>query len=107
MINLTPHAVSVQLPDGSTVTYPPSGTTARVAMDECPQGTLDGVPVITRRAVAVESLPAEGMCIVSAMVLDALTDSHDCCRCVAPDSGATAIRDDQGRILAVTRWVRR
>jgi hypothetical protein len=30
-VNLTPHAISFRRPDGSTETFPPSGTVARVA----------------------------------------------------------------------------
>lgn len=108
MLNLTPHPITLQLPDGSRVTYPPSGTVARVSTTEVDAGTASGVPVIRRTWGAVTGLPrpaerhAAGGCIVSSIVLGALPGD---CGCYAPDTGPTAIRDDAGQVVAVTRLV--
>lgn len=119
-INLTPHAITVRVYDptpGSDLftetTYPPHGKVARVEMTErVTQVVLDGVPVIVRSPGAVvlpEGLAIDGSTylIVSSMVLEAAE------RCgfpmlaylIAPDTGDTAIRNEKGHIVAVTRWV--
>jgi hypothetical protein len=106
MINLTPHAITLRTPQGD-VTIPPSGTIARVSMDETVVGTdaLTGLPIIHRKPGAVTGLPEAGeRCVVSAMVLDAL-DSVRAHNVFAPDTGATAIRNEKGHVIAVTRLV--
>lgn len=103
-INLTPHALSVMLPDGSTITIAPSGIIARVATEEVVVDQVAGVPVIERRFGAVEGLPEEGtLCLVSAMVAAAVPGRKGV---YAPDTGATAHRNDKGHIVAVTRLVK-
>ena len=104
MINLTPHAISVQLPSGETQTFPPSGQVARVATREIAGEAVDGMPTVYRRLQAAEGLPPEGtLCLVSAMVLSACPGREGV---YAPDTGNTAIRDAGGNIVAVTRLVR-
>ena len=105
MINLTPHAIVVRTPQGD-VTLPPSGTIARVAMAEEIIGTCaeTGATVIRRVPGEVVGLPEDGTpCIVSAMVLAALPSGTP--NVYAPDTGATAIRNEAGHIVAVTRLV--
>ena len=98
MINLTQHPIVI----GST-TIPPSGTVARVSTVERVVGEFNGVPVIERSFGEVVGLPEEGTpCIVSAMVASAAPGRKGV---FAPDTGATAIRDEQGRVVAVTRLV--
>ena len=103
MINLTPHAIKVQLADGTVTVFEPSGTLARVSTLETVVGEYAGVPVVARTTGDVEGMPAEGTpCIVSAMVLAALPGRRGV---FAPDTGSTAIRDDKCHIVAVTRLV--
>jgi len=105
MLNLTPHSITVRSPDGTTHVFPPSGTIARVAMLEDQIGVcaVTRAPVITRTSGAPFGLPAYGTpCIVSAMVLAACPGRSGV---FAPDTGATAIRDDRGMVVAVTRLV--
>lgn len=112
MRNLTPHAIVIQSTEG-THTLPPSGSVARVATVEEPAGTvlLDGVevPVVRRRFGSVEGLGDYGPdrpVVVSALVLEALRASGAPTSGVyAPDTGPTAVRDAEGRIVAVTRLV--
>lgn len=64
------------------------------------------IPLQRRSTGAVTGLPdpqPDTLLIVSSMVLDAAKGRVDL---IAPDTGATAIRDDAGRIVAVTRFVR-
>jgi hypothetical protein len=115
MLNLTPHAIVVRTPQGD-ITFPPSGIVARVTMTETFIGTCaatgspvirraaTGAPVIRRVPGEVTGLPEDGTpCIVSAMVLAALPPGTP--GVYAPDTGATAIRDEKGHIMAVTRLV--
>ena len=105
MLNLTPHAITVRAPDGKDHVFPPSGTIARVSMLEQQIGVcaVTRAPVITRTAGSPFGLPDEGTpCVVSAMVLAACPGRSGV---FAPDTGATAIRDDRGMVVAVTRLV--
>jgi hypothetical protein len=104
MLNLTPHAITIRRADGSEVTIPPSGQVARVNTVERNISTFEGgVPVIVRIGGAATGLPEEGVpCLVSAMVLAAVPGRAGV---YAPDSGPTAIRDERGQVVAVTRLV--
>lgn len=102
LLNLTPHAITLRLPDGQDVTLSPSGRVARVSMVEETIGTMAGVPLIRRRPGPVIGLPdGDEPCIVSAMVLAALPSGSP--GVYAPDTGPTAIRDERGLVVAVTR----
>jgi hypothetical protein len=68
---------------------------------------MGGVPVITRKPGLVTGLPRDQRgailpCLVSSMVLDALPAGTK--NVYAPDTGATAIREN-GQVVAVTRLV--
>ncbi len=103
MLNLTPHPITIRRPDGSETTFPPSGRVARVATEETVVSVHDGVPVVTRTFGKPEGLPADGQpCLVSALVLSAIQGAKNV---FAPDTGATAIRDERGFVVAVTRLV--
>ena len=114
-INLTPHAITIILDDGddTAVTIQPSGSIARVAMDEQKVRPIEDehgngvVPVITRKAGAVTGLPRPELgkyVLVSGMVLDDLAGQSRF-DVFAPDTGAGAVRDEVGRIVAVRRLV--
>ena len=104
MLNLTPHPITLRLADGQDVTYPPSGRVARVSMVEEVVGTVAGVPLINRRPGPVIGLPdGDEPCIVSSMVLAALPVGAP--GVYAPDTGPTAVRDERGQIVSVTRLV--
>lgn len=110
VINLTPHSLVVR-----DRTFPPSGEVARVKMQETARDTIvPGIGLIktvTRTAGEVEGLPwyddqGEAIYLVSSIVLDAVIRTEPWRNDVyAPDTGATAIRDDAGQIVAVTRLV--
>ena len=105
MINLTPHEITIRLPDGSDRTFPASGTVARVTTFETSALSLDGIPTAYRRTGNVEglTLPLTGPVLVSAMVLAELKGADGV---FAPDTGSTALRDAAGHIVAVTRLIR-
>ena len=110
-VNLTPHAIVIR-----TLTVEPSGQVARVATgsrDAQPVALANGivVPCQVKTTGAVTGLPKYGdeagtVYLVSGTVLAALRESGTARDDVAapstgPDDGA--IRDDAGRIVAVTR----
>jgi hypothetical protein len=119
LINLTPHALTLRaMVDGQPVdtTIPPSGTVARVSVTP---GVLlgrgsdaakicDACPLYTAPTLgAAEGLPdpAIGVIyVVSGRVLDASVGRRDV---FGPGTGPAdgAVRDDGGRIIAVTRLV--
>ncbi len=112
ILNLTPHAITLRAPDGSDTTIPPSGTVARVQMTEGRVETIRGFPCLVATSPtydAIDGLPGPvpgTIYVVSGRVLTALagqgrTDVY------GPGTGPTdgAIRDDVGRIIAVTRIV--
>lgn len=102
MLNLTPHSITLRA-GGGDITLPPSGAVARVKTREEPAGEITGMPVIMRTFGEVEGLPPEGTpCIVSALVANAVPGRKGV---YAPDTGPTAIRDEKGQIVAVTRLV--
>jgi hypothetical protein len=105
MLNLTPHAIIVRLADGTERVYPPSGTVARVITFQTSAANLDGIPTSYRRTGNVEglTLPLTGPVLVSGMVLAELTGADNV---FAPDTGSTAIRDERGQVVAVTRLIR-
>jgi hypothetical protein len=105
LVNLTPHSITIRAEDGTETTIPPSGTVARVSTTDEAVGTcpITGAPIVRRVFGDVTGLPAEGTpCIVSALVLSAVPGRAGI---YAPDTGPTAIRNDAGQIIAVTRLV--
>jgi len=104
MINLTPHAIVLQFATGKRVTFPPSGTVARVSTVAEDTGlTVAGVRVVRNTYGPVQGLPADGApCIVSGMVLGALPAGTP--NVYAPATGSTAIREN-GQVIAVTELV--
>lgn len=111
LVNLTPHPVVLRGEVGD-VTVSPSGTVARVASAPGQPVALEAglCPVPVHAAPSwgeVEDLPAPSpgvVFIVSAMVAARCVDRGDV---VSPGTGPAdgAIRDDAGRIVAVTRLV--
>lgn len=104
IINLTPHAIHVDV-DGVRTVFPPSGTVARVASSVVPMYHIDDIPVTTVQFSDVENLPEpapDTWYLVSALVCQQCHDRSDV---IAPDTGSTAIRDEAGRIVAVRGFV--
>ena len=105
MLNLTQHEITLITSKGEFV-FPPSGTIARVETLEtvigyCP---VTGAPIVKREKGKPVGLPAEGTpCLVSSMVLEEVPGRVGV---FAPDSGRdSAIRDEKGLVVAVTRLI--
>ena len=112
MINLTPHTINVvDGVDGETlVALPASGQVARVATTPLNLGTLGlpgGVvlPVVSTVYGDVTGIPAPGgeKFIVSSLVLDRLGPEYRG-QAFAPDTGPTAVRKDDGQVIAVRQF---
>lgn len=104
-VNLTPHSITIRTPEGDT-TIPPSGSVARVATTEQVVGEIAGAPVVRRVFGEVQGLPdpePDTIYIVSGFVREALGALRP--DVMAPDTGPTAVRDQNNRIIAVTRLV--
>lgn len=104
VVNLVKHEVVVRRPDGDRI-YQPSGIEARVASSQEVVGDLDGSPIARTIFGEVQGLPdpqPDTIYIVSSLVLGALRGSRP--DVVAPDTGPTAIRNNNGQIVAVTRF---
>ena len=101
IVNCTPHGVQIQK-KGDLITLPKSGIIPRVSTVEVEADFIDGIPTVTQSTGNVEGLPASEagvLFLVSGMVFSS-TDRLDV---VAPDTGKTAIRNEGGQIVAVTR----
>lgn len=110
LVNLTPHPIVLRPFPGADITIPPSGALARVASAPgVPVGDVHGVPVYSAPVWGeVTGLPpavAGTIYVVSALVAARCAGRDDV---VSPGTGPAdgAIRDDAGRIVAVTRLVR-
>ena len=103
IINLTPHDITIT--DGPT--FPPSGTVARVSVQQVDDGDINGVPVKKQTFGDIVDLPApqkDTIFIVSALVLNA-AKAQGRTDVVAPDT-ANAVRNDDGHIVSVPGFIR-
>ena len=100
--NLTPHEIKVETATG-TVSIPASGTVARVETSSQDEAIFNGIRVVSNKADRVVGMPCPPEpCLVSGMVLD-LLGSEWAGIAFAPDTGATAVRNEKGHIVAVTQ----
>lgn len=106
IINATPHDITVIKKGDTKVTFPKSGIIARVSSSYEELEAIDGFTMVHQTFGEIEGLPEETnetMYIVSAMVLSANRSRKDL---IAPNTGATAIRDEKGHIVAVNGFVK-
>lgn len=100
--NLTPHEIKIENATGANV-IPASGTVARVETSSQDEATFKGIHVVSNKADRVVGMPCPPEpCLVSGMVLD-LLGSEWAGIAFAPDTGATAVRNEKGHIVAVTQ----
>lgn len=104
MLNCTPHPITLRKGDRVMI-IEPSGIIPRVTTNQLPMGSWAGFPINKNVYGKIEGLPAPMPAIsliVSAMVLSAAVGRIDL---IAPDTGKDAIRDSDGKIIAVTGFV--
>lgn len=116
LINLTPHEIAIQRPDGTVEDMAPSGTVARLTSEVEPASWIEGIPVVRVLYGRVEGLPVAGdpprvgvpapapgvYYLVSALVL---ARCHGRADVFAPDTDRGAVRDEAGRIVGTTRLI--
>jgi len=114
-LNCTPHQITIRQGDGLDVTIEPCGFVPRVETSE-EDVDFYCVPIMEQKTGQVSGFPdfdkfrgetGKGhiLCIVSRMVLEAVEPVAGV-TFVAPDTGKTAIRNEKGHIVAVTRLIR-
>lgn len=115
IVNCTPHDIKVYAnvsdigqPDSfiEITTLKPSGAIPRVKIAEVEHPDVDRFPfpLVRNETGPVEGLPKENgktFFIVSRMVFEATTRKD----VIAPDTGASAVRSPEGRVLGVTQFV--
>jgi len=102
LVNLTPHEVVVERRDGTRETFPPSGQIARVELEDEYMFDIEGIPLhkgVVKEVTGIPSKQEGVMYIVSLFVLQCVKRPD----LIAPDTH-DAIRDGQGRIIAVRGW---
>jgi len=105
-INLTPDPVRIKFPKGAVAVVRPFGTVARAKMSVKPANPISlTVPTVTQETESIEGLIGSGWQtkIVSAEMMKYCVGRDDV---VTPDTGSSAIRDEDGNLIAVTRFIR-
>jgi len=116
-VNLTPHEVRIFCDSGEEVVVPPSGKIFRLDEEDEVIGKVNGIEIVRRtfkvpmnvkemfddpEAIYIVSLPA-------LMALKTVRKEHpelmDIVTICAPDTGAGAVRDEQGRIVGTRRLI--
>ena len=116
-VNLTPHEIKIITSEGKEIIIPPSGKVLRLEEEDKAIGDIDGIEVV-RRTFKVPTAAKEmfddpeAIYIVSLPALMALKTVHkehpelmDIVTICAPDTGAGAVRDEQGRIIGTRRLI--
>lgn len=107
ILNCTPHAINI-IVNGESKTYEPSGIIPRVTTSYSEVEMYEGLPFVKSYKGEVENLPErkrDVLLLVSGMVFEAVSNFRT--DIIAPDTGSTAIRNDKGHIVAVTRFLRK
>lgn len=111
IVNLTPHPIVLRAAEDTDYTFPSAGV-ARVTSTPGALETIAGVPVPVAGATTFGEVvglpePTEGtFFVVSAMVGSALRGSRPDVLCPGTGPADGAVRDEAGRIIAVTHLVR-
>lgn len=108
LINLTPHDVVIRLEEGREKIYPSEGN-ARVSTFSEVVGNVDGIEVVKQSYGEIEGLPKpkEGVLYIVSLVVRMAAQAQGRDDVISPDTSPQgAIRDGEGRIVAVRRFVR-
>ena len=103
MLNLTDHDIAIRTVDGRTIVLPPSGEVARILTKKVRLGEVMGIPIFKRKFRGVRGIPKDKSIpiIVSNQVFSCITRPN----MYAPDTGRTAIRDLNDKVIAVTQLI--
>lgn len=108
LVNLTPHEISIANEAGEIIaTIPPSGQVARITTCQAvaekinlPHGEVEVVATVFGQPEGIPQAEIGTRYVVSSLVAQA-SNRQDL---IAPDTGPTAVRDGNGRIIAVRRF---
>jgi len=109
LVNCTAHPIHIADDAGNVVrVIEPSGIVARVAVEQREVGVIDGIPVVESVFGEVEGLPEPQDGVVYIVSTPTMLAARKMGRTdvVSPDTGPTAVRDTEGRIVAVRRFQR-
>ncbi len=110
LVNLTPHDIDVVKDgyvEGAHRVIPRSGEVARVESTYEDAGELNGFALVKREFGEIEGLPAPApktRYVVSGWVFDAAVKNGRT-DVICPDTGPSAVRDENGRIVAVRHLI--
>lgn len=102
-VNLTPHEIVVRVGD-KEIRIKPSGNIARCEVKQREWAYANGIPVVKTEYGEITGLPQKTgnhIYITSSLVASRVPEREDV---VSPDTGPTAIRNEAGQIIAVTRF---
>ena len=115
IINCTPHDIIVQDRTGLMICHPKTNWVARVETTQESAGDINGIPCFKTsygnvtgfpdNEKFIEEIKSAGnrvFYIVSSLVKSACPNRDDL---IVPDTGKTCIRDDAGKIIAVTQFI--
>lgn len=103
-INLTPHEINLFSTESERI-FPPSGKIVRLSVEYVTGEIVDGIPTVKRVFGEVIDLPdpqKDTYYLVSSLVADRIKGRNDI---LIPDTGASAVRDADGKIKGVTRFI--
>ncbi len=111
IVNLNKHAIVLFLNvkgQEEHIKLEPSGMIATVSVKQTVEKFINGFPCVKNEYGDVVGLPApedDTLYLVNAIVLERAKNTMARRDCIAPDTGPTAIRDEKGQVIAVTRFV--
>lgn len=104
--NATPHEIMLVDADGAVVRkIEASGIVARCTASQTEAGEIEGTPIVKSVFSEVSGLPepdGETIWIVSSLAGQALVGKRE--DVVSPDTGPTALRSPDGKIVGVRRF---
>jgi len=106
-INCTPHRIVLQT-ISKQINFEASGIIPRVETNYSEVEVIEDIPFVSVKKGKVVGLPDckdNTVYIVSGLVFDTVSSFR--IDVIAPDTGETAIRNEKGQIVAVTRFLRK
>jgi hypothetical protein len=105
LVNLTPHTITVILDGGDRLEIPPSGIVSRVNTAARFAESIGPIAVVRTEFTEVSGLPEPraGVVYIGSSLTAQYAARLGRRDVTAPDTGPTAVRDEEGRIVAVRR----